>query len=130
MRKKTMALVAMMLGLTWSGQVVGKVRDADGSRMQAREQRLGSTISDRITPPNDSVDWRYVRIAKAQSLGVRVTTRGEKQARVQVTNAVGKSIMDGSTQKGRLSLSRPVDPGLYYVAVSSNVSVEYSITLR
>ena len=130
MQRRAIAMLVALLGLTWSGQTMGKGRDADGSRMQAREQKLGASATDRLAPPGDAVDWRYVRVTKDQDLEIRLTTKGDRAARVQVTNAVGKPIMEGATQKGQLTLTRRVDPGLYYFAVSATAPVEYSISVR
>ncbi len=131
MKKPTLALLIALLGLTWSGVVTGASRDADGSRMQAREQKLGTSVKDRLSPPNDTVDWRYVRVTGSHELDIRLVGKpADKSLRVQVTNAVGKPIMEGATKNGQLSLSRKVDPGLYYVAVSANGLAEYTITIK
>lgn len=131
MKKPILALLIALLGLTWSGVVSGAGRDADGSRMQAREQKLGSSVQDRLSPPSDTVDWRYVRVTGSHDLEIRLSGKpADKSLRIQVTNAVGKPIMEGATQKGQLVLSRKVDPGLYYVAVSANGLAEYTITIK
>ncbi len=131
MKKPTLALLIALIGLTWSAVVIGASRDADGSRMQAREQKLGSSVQDRLSPPNDTVDWRYVRVTGSHELEIRLVGKPtDKSLRVQVTNAVGKPIMEGATKNGQLSLSRKVDPGLYYVAVSANGLAEYTITIK
>lgn len=129
--RKALALSVMLTTLGWSAASTGAGRDADGSRMQAREHRLGTTASDRLKPPADTVDWRYVRVTAGHDLEIRVTSKPtDKPVRVQVTNAVGKPIMEGATQKGVLTLSRRVDAGLYYIAVSANAPAEYSLTAR
>lgn len=131
MRNIALTAVVLIVGLGCTVQAVGASRDADGSRMQAREHKIGSTVSDRLAPPSDTVDWRYVRVAKAHDLALSLTSKpADKPVRLQVTNAVGKPIMEGATQKGQLSLSRRLDAGLYYVAVSSSGKAEYSLTIR
>lgn len=131
MRKFAFTAILVTVGLGCSVQAIGAARDADGSRMQAREHKIGSTASDRLSPPSDTVDWRYVRVAKAHDLAVQLTSKpGDKAVRLQITNAVGKPIMEGATQKGQLSLSRRLDAGLYYIAVSANGPAEYSLTIR
>ena len=106
-------------------------RDADGSRMQARAISLGSSASDSLSPPGDSVDWRYVRVPSSALLTVSVSTNpSNASARVSLTDSVGKTIRSGTTRKGKVTLRSRVEPGLYYMSVSSSASLKYTLSVR
>ena len=105
-------------------------RDADGSRMQARPLTLGDPVSDRIAPPVDSVDWRYLRLSDPTDVTFEVRVASGTSARVTLTDAMGKTITRASTNDGSFSTRRRLDPGLYYVSVSATGPVSYKLTAR
>ena len=106
-------------------------RDADGSRMQAREMALGAADSDALSPPSDAVDWRYLRLSEAHRLVVEVNgAPASVPVTVQLTSAVGDRIAQASSSKGRATLSTQLDPGLYYVSVSASADLRYTMSLR
>ena len=119
----TMALIGL--------DVMAFGRDADGSRMQARAMSKGSSVSDRLSPPADVVDWRYVRLKEAGVLQVSLKSKPAKSSvRVNLTDAMGKSLGSASTKKGSASLRQKADPGLYYISVSANQATTYTLTVR
>ena len=130
-RSRIPALALLAVLLVWTSNSAASGRDSDGSRMQARPHSLGSSDSDRLSPPNDAVDWRYLRLKEAKTVELSVSvTPPEASVDVVMTNAMGKSLYRGKTSGGSLSTSRRLDPGLYYVSVSSSRSVSYTISLK
>lgn len=106
-------------------------RDADGSRMQARSAELGSSYTDTLSPPGDSVDWRYVRISSAAVVTATVRCDpSSSSARITMTDSVGKTIARSSTRDGTGSIKKRLDPGLYYISVSSDANLRYTFSLR
>lgn len=120
-------IAAMMAPAT----LYGSGRDSDGSRMQARPIALGSSNNDRLSPPADPVDWRYVRLANAHNLRVSVTTQpASATATVTLTDAMGKSLVRGQTSGGTFETRRQLDPGLYYIAVAASRPLQYTISVQ
>lgn len=131
--KRVHAIAALfaVAGLLAPTSLFGSGRDSDGSRMQARPIALNATASDRLSPPGDPVDWRYVRLTSTHDLRVTVTTQpASSVANVTVTDAMGKSIERGQTRNGSFEARHNVDPGLYYIAVASSRPLQYTITVR
>ncbi len=111
--------------------LVGYGRDPDGSRMQARKQAFGKPASDRLTPPTDAVDWRYFRLKDPKKVQIKVTTEpANANVQVQLTNAVGKQLVSTRTSKGTATINHSLESGLFYVSVSSNSAVRYTILFR
>ena len=106
-------------------------RDSDGSRMQARPMEVGESATDRLAPPSDAIDWRYVRVSSADdvTLNVKADPAGVK-VEVMITDAMGKSMTRGKTRDGNYTTRRRLEPGLYYIAVSAPRAARYSISLR
>lgn len=134
MTKHSIITAAMVLGLVLLAmpmQLGAMGRDADGSRMQARELALGGTDSDTLSPPSDAVDWRYLRLSDGHRLVVEVSVSPSSvPVSVQLTSAVGDRIASATSSKGKATLSTQLDPGLYYVSVSASAAARYTISLR
>lgn len=106
-------------------------RDTDGSRMQARPMALDSSVSDRLAPPNDAVDWRYLRLSDARDVTLTVdAVPPSVSVEVNITNAMGKSIARGRTADGKFTTRRRLDPGLYYISVSASRPASYQLSVR
>ena len=131
-RKLVAALGLAVIGImATSTAIYAYGRDADGSRMQARSHALGSSKADRLNPPTDSVDWRYVRLKAAQKVTVSVTNVPKDVAlSLLITDAVGKPVASQRSAKGAVAITRELKPGLYYISVSSNTAVKYTISIR
>lgn len=126
----TILLVTSALFLV-SSSVFSNARDADGSRMQARSHSLGDQATDRLAPPSDRVDWRYVRVKKAANVKFKVNSQpASATVRLAVTSATGKKVLSQSSKKGSLRASKKLQPGLYYVSVGSKESVNYDLTIE
>ncbi len=126
-------IVIVLLGiLTFPAATTSALaRDSDGSRMQARPLAVGASASDRLSPPNDAVDWRYIRLAAAEDVTLTVdTTPANAVVDVTLTDAMGKSIARGKSSGGTYTSRRRLDPGLYYIAVSSSADVAYRIAVQ
>lgn len=131
--KHRIVVIAALLGTlvfpTASTNALG--RDADGSRMQARPLTPGSSENDRLSPPNDAVDWRYFRLSSSADVTITVeTTPGTLSVDVTLTDAMGKSISRGKTAGGTYTSRRRMDPGLYYLAISAARPVAYRVGIR
>jgi hypothetical protein len=105
-------------------------RDADGSRMQASEVALGKSVSDSLSPPRDSVDWRYFRLKSGSDVSIEVSGSRDVRVKIQLTTATGKMVAETTTAEGKGRLSQKLDPGLYYVSVSAPAATEYKLTIR
>ncbi len=106
-------------------------RDADGSRMKARPQAIGTTQKDRIMPPRDRVDWRSFRVTKKQRITISVRHSAKSgPVQVSLTSSQGAELQSATSTQGGATLSTQLKPGIYYVAVSARRPSAYSITLR
>lgn len=123
------ASTLMLWGGARSAQAYG--RDADGTRHQARNQALGSTQRDTLNPPSDGVDWRSFKVTAPKNVTISVRHKPES-ANVQVTivDSTGATVASGSSNRGAVSVSSQLKSGLYYISVSSNQGVSYSITVQ
>jgi hypothetical protein len=131
MKRIFLPLLIAVTTLVWTSDLAAFGRDADGSRMQARPHKLGTSSTDHLSPPKDSVDWRYVRLPKSQDVTFSVKSRPPSASlRISITNAMGRNVFEGSTQRGSFTTRRRLDPGLYYVSVSSNTAASYTISIR
>lgn len=131
MKRTLLSLLMLAATLVWTSDLSAFGRDADGSRMQARPHKLGASSSDRLSPPKDSIDWRYVRLSKSDDVSFSVKSKPATHGvRITITDAMGKRIAGGTTQNGSFDTRRRLDPGLYYVSVSSSAAVSYTISIR
>lgn len=106
-------------------------RDSDGSRLQARFHRLGTSASDSLKPPADAADWRSVKLKRGQTLSVRVSHQPHNApVAVSLHNSQGRQLAATTSRGGQASLSHRATPGFYYIAVSSRKAVSYTITIR
>ena len=116
---------------TWFAPSEVQARDSDGSRLGASEQKLGTTRDDTLNPPDDRADWRYIQIKEAKtvrfSLDVKPT---DKSADLTVTRATGDELETSSTEEGSAEIERKLDPGIYYVEVTSSSKVSYSLRIE
>lgn len=125
-----MKAIAIMLALCVAAPVMAHQRDPDGSRMQASEIDLGKTVSDSLSPPRDSVDWRYFRLKAGSNVSIDISGNRDVRIRVQLTTATGKSVAEMTTSEGKGRLTQKLAPGLYYVSVSAPASTDYRLTIR
>lgn len=125
-----LALVIAVGFVTSTTDAQAVARDADGSRMQARAIKLGSTQRDTLRPPSDRIDWRSVKLSKASRLSVSVSHDGEGAVAIRLTDSRGQAKGSATTRKGRGAVSAELAPGIYYISVSSKAPVSYSITVR
>jgi hypothetical protein len=123
-------LVASTLLLAAS-EADGRGRDSDGSRMQARKVSLGSKHSDSLSPPDDRVDWRYFKLDEARSVTVSLRASPEDvPVGLVVTSATGSKLGSETSSNGKAAVSRSLQPGLYYVGVSSKKAAKYRISFE
>lgn len=133
MMKRALAIIvgAVLLAAAFSQTASANARDPDGSRMQARQISVGSATRDRLAPPRDSVDWHYFKLSSAREVTISLTGKpGSVTASMRVTNAVGKSVGGSNTQNGSASMTRRLDPGIYYVSVSSSNALSYTLSVK
>jgi hypothetical protein len=99
-------------------------KDMDGKRLGAQLLALGEEHKDSLDPPEDEVDWLYVKVEKAGQLQVRVDG-GESRLVIQLTDASGNKLQTAEG-RGVLSVSVKAEPGIYYVEVSAPGKVAYT----
>ncbi|RVU42629.1 hypothetical protein EA187_15695 [Lujinxingia sediminis] len=105
-------------------------RDADGTRMQARQVAVGSTHSDRLSPPQDREDWYFVRVDEAVELKVSVRSRPASVAlRLELQGATGDRLAVAATEQGSAQVAKRVNPGIYYMQVSGG-DARYELSVR
>ncbi|RAL20152.1 hypothetical protein DL240_18205 [Lujinxingia litoralis] len=110
-------VMLLVLGVAAVGYAQG--RDADGSRMQARQLAPGASHSDAISPPRDREDWFFVRVDEARELTFSLRAqRGEAKMTLELQGATGDRLGVSTTEGGKTALARRVNPGIYYVRVS------------
>jgi len=123
--------LAMIFALAGEQGAMAANRDTDGSRMQARFMKVGSVERDRLAPPGDRTDWRAFRLKDAKSVSVSVRTKpANRRVSVTLTSPRGQSLGDVATSRGSASMSKKLEPGLYYVSVSAKEAVAYEISIR
>lgn len=106
-------------------------RDADGTRHQARNQALGSTQRDTLNPPSDGVDWRSFKVTAPKNITVSLRHKPEAaKVTVTIVDSTGATVASGSSSRGAVSVTSLLKSGLYYISVSSNQGVSYSITVQ
>lgn len=106
-------------------------RDADGSRVGARPQKVGTTAEDELTPPDDGSDWRYFEVEKARSYRVTLTHEPSKATvSLALTRATGETVDSADSSEGDAELEASLEPGLYYVEVASEAAISYSVTIK
>ena len=106
-------------------------RDSDGTRMQARQVELGSVHSDRLTPPDDGVDWRMIRLDEQTDVVLRLSVKTEDaSAQLKLTGATGEELAVSTAGEEDASIERSLLAGIYYIAVESADSLQYEISLR
>lgn len=125
----TAAIVGATLGVAAQG--FAGARDADGSRMQARSMKVGSTQRDSLMPPRDRVDWRSFKLSQGKGVSIAINHKPPKAAvAVRLTDSRGQELGVARTRGGRAVLTRRLEPGIYYISVSSRARVSYSLSLK
>lgn len=126
---KTFISILSLIAFTFStATAFSNARDSDGTRIQARSIAMGSPVNDKLNPPGDKVDWYYFRIKETRKVQINLTTSGSTQ--VALSDTVGKSIFSELSNKKKLSSSRDLKPGIYYLSVSAKSGVSYSLTIK
>ena len=125
MRAATLGVALFVAGSVMGGttHVEANARDADGSRMQARAIKLGTTQRDTLRPPSDRVDWRSVKLSKATRLSVTVSHKGDNAVQLRLTDSRGQAKGSATSRKGRGAVSASLEPGIYYISVSAKAPI-------
>ncbi len=129
--KNRISIATTLILLLISSTAFSNARDSDGSRMQARAVALGKTIKDNIRPPGDAVDWYYFRLEKEREVKLSLNIKSKKEARLTLSDTVGKSILQNRTKAQRLTMkTQKLKPGIYYVSVSAKSAFSYSLLIK
>lgn len=99
-------------------------KDLDGQRTGAHAITLGKADKDRLNPPQDEVDWSYLKLQSAGTLTIRVDADGP--VKIQITDASGTQLKE-LEGKGDLTASLKAEAGIYYIAISSTTRVQYTL---
>lgn len=133
-RRATLLIWAVCGGLVFglavdTGQA--QSRDADASRMQARQIDFPSNHKDRLDPPVDRVDWRYFKLNKETRVSVRVDFgSADAGGVVTLTGATGGDLGRASASDGSAALAKQLDPGIYYLSVAASSATTYKLSVR
>lgn len=124
------SVLALSCGLLFILPVAldARSRDADASRMQARKVAFPSSHSDSLAPPEDRVDWTYFKLSQSSRVSISVE--------FDTPNVGGRLILAGATGRERASaadenarLNESLEPGVYYVSVSSSKPTSYKLSI-
>jgi len=126
------SMVVAALGLSvWLLPAVSEARDSDGSRLGAQEHALGSTHGGALTPPEDGVDWRYIKVEETRTVSFAVEVDpAEEVAELTLTRATGDEIDSTSSENGDGDFERELEPGLYYLKIGASAPISYSLTIE
>jgi hypothetical protein len=114
-----------------SSPLFAQSRDPDGTRMQARAVEVGNSFSDSLTPPHDRADWRMVRLGEAHALDLRLTVRTSgASAELALTDSRGDRVASATAGEDEARITRRVDAGIYYIAVESNDTLRYDLSIQ
>lgn len=129
--RRSLGLASILLCLCFVTDVMAQIRDPDGTRMQARPMRVGSSQSQSLTPPHDVVDWRYIKLERPTEITIEVSGQPENAAlRVVLTSATGDELSSVVARAGSATIKRSLEAGIYYVSVGSTQSASYRISVR
>lgn len=129
--RRAVSVLMVAAVLTASLGAVAYARDADGSRLAALHVALGTTSSDTLNPPTDTIDWRAIKLTAPR--GVNVGLQVKPSAAVAVLSVVdsrGAQVARVSSSNGVASITEKLGAGVYYVSVSSNDRVAYRLSVR
>ncbi len=127
---------AMALGvaaaiLAFALPAFSQERDSDGTRMQARQVELDSTHSDRLDPPDEQADWRMIRLDEESEIKLELNVRPSNvSADLTLTNATGEELQVETTSGSNATIERTLLAGIYYIAVKSDDSLRYELSIR
>jgi hypothetical protein len=133
-RRSTLLIWAVCCALVFALAIDGgqaQSRDADASRMQARQVDFPSSHSDRLDPPADRLDWRYFKLSEETRVSIRVEFGSDDAGgEVALTGATGGNLGRASASDGTAALSKQLDPGIYYLSVGASSKTTYKLSLR
>mgnify|MGYP006291403097 CR=1 FL=1 len=122
--------VLLVFGLVGLPQTAS-ARDADGSRLGAQAIEIGASASDSLTPPDDRADWRYIKVESAGDIEIFLQAKpGDRPVTLKLTKATGDELDSARTDAGSATIARSLQPGLYYIEVSSAEKVSYTISVE
>jgi hypothetical protein len=123
---------AVLLGLGLVGlPQTASARDTDGSRLGAQAIEVGASASDTLTPPEDGADWRYIKVESAGDIEISLQAKpGDRPVTLKLTKATGDELESARTDAGSATIARSLQPGLYYIEVSSAEKVSYTISVE
>lgn len=125
-------LVALALGTSFL--LVGtfaQAKDRDGTRLRAKAVKMAKKISDKLDGAADKADWRYVELREAKVLKISVAaTPKTGNIALKVVDANGKPVTTGACKAGVCTLSKELQPGIYYIEVSAGSALAYTIEVN
>lgn len=105
-------------------------RDADGTRLQARQVDVGTEHTGQLDPPDERADWRMVQLEERHRLQLELSVEPtDRSATVRLTRATGDEIASDTAGEDSAEITRRVDAGIYYIAVESSETVEYELSI-
>ncbi|MFB6350707.1 MAG: hypothetical protein ABEN55_19860 [Bradymonadaceae bacterium] len=133
--RSTAAITAMVVGAVglsvWLLPASAEARDSDESRLGAEEHVLGSTHRGKLAPPDDGVDWRYIKVEKTRTISFSVEVDPvEKVVDLTLTRATGVELDSISSDEGEGTFERELEPGLYYLKVGASAPISYALTIE
>lgn len=106
-------------------------RDSDGTRMQARQVDVGTEHEARLDPPEQEADWRMIQLEEGHDLGLELTVETEgAEATLTLTEATGEEMSSASAGDESATIERSLGAGVFYIAVESDDTLEYQLTIE
>lgn len=111
--------------------VVSQERDSDGTRMQARHIELGTVETKTLNPPDESADWRMLRLD--EETGVELTLSvdtADRRATLTLTGATGEELEVKTAQDDPATIERTLLAGIYFISVESSDPLQYELSVQ
>jgi len=105
-------------------------RDSDESRLGATEHPLGTSAEGELAPPEDDVDWRYIKVEEPRTIAFSLEVEPEgKDTTLTLTRATGDELEEVAADTGSAEIETELQPGLYYIQISASSAIEYTLTI-
>jgi hypothetical protein len=83
-----------------------------------------------LSPPDDEVDWRYIKIEETRTVAFSLQVEPEeKDTTLTLTRATGDELAEVSTDSGSAEIETELQPGLYYTKISASSAISYTLTI-
>ncbi len=126
-------LVVALIVVGTTGLAMAEEGDGDRDRMQARMVEVGESYENRLRPPQERSSWKMVRLFDEGSLQLRLSfVPSGASVEMNLSSATGEHIRAEAAEGasgGVLEIEERVEQGIYYIEVSSDEDVDYTLQI-